>query len=62
MNYMFFQKSGLPDIKVDDFVKVGNQHWLVNLIINPGTDRCSLQCFRNGEKKTFGIEEVQPVQ
>lgn len=62
MNYMFFQKTGLPDIKVNDLVKVNNQYWLVNLIINPGTENCNLQCFRNSENKTFSIKEVQSVQ
>lgn len=61
MNYVFFESVGLPDIKVNDFIKVKDQHWLVNMIVNPGLDNCSLQCFRNGEKKTFTIQEVENV-
>lgn len=61
MNYVSFQSLGLPDIKVNDFIKVNKQHWLVSLIVNPETEECKLLCFRDGKKQIFNIKEVENV-
>jgi len=45
-------------IKVNDFIVIGRQHWLVVMIINQSLKNERYVCFRDGKRKIIDKSEL----